>query len=163
MSDNCRFVGSCIQCDGRPAVPPRPPSYTESVEAAWGGARSIDQLDGSLYLEFGTRRPVGAVLCGLGDLSRYQVGDPSSVRHGIIVTTVNNFSFWQRWENGAPVGSPTQWVSDEILTCKIARFGNAVFYRVSDTVTLWTGQYTALSQGMQVTLGCLYATGDTIL
>lgn len=154
---------SCIVCPEVPAQPATPPRYEQAAEQGWGGARSIVALNGGVYLEFSSYRPVSAVICGLGSSSEYLVGDPASVQHGVLVTSNGPFVFWQLWENGQPIGVATEWVSTALLVCKIARLGDRVFYEITDGTTTWRGNFNASSSGELITLGCLYSTGDTIL
>lgn len=158
-------VSGCIICPevaGSPAVPAH---YAPTNLFGWdAGARSYREVDGDLYLQYEIPRPVGGAVCGIAPVASYAVGSPSYVSHGIYAFNVMGTPFWSLWEYRL-TGAVFPWDTDPqaVLSVRITRIGTTVYYRVTDGTTLWTGTFAGASSGLQLTLGCLYASGDQIV
>jgi len=150
-------------------VPPddgNPPNYDSDNPFGWNaGARSYTELNGDLLLQYDVPRPIGGAICGIAPVVGYVVAQPSSVAHGIFVFSIMGAAFWRTWEH-EQISTPEAWggsAADAVLNVRIVRASSGVYYRVTDGTTVWNGEFESASSGMQLTLGCLYASGDQIV
>lgn len=158
-------ASGCIICPGVEGSPGVPAHYEPVNVFGWdAGARSYREVNGDLYLQYEIPRPVGGAVCGIAPVSNYVVGPPSYVAHGVYAFNVMGVPFWSLWEYRL-IGSVFPWDTDPeaVLSVRITRVGSTVYYRVSDGTTIWNGTFTGASTGLQLTLGCLYASGDQIV
>lgn len=153
----CRFV------DIRTYIEPRPassgsPSGVIAVRAAgynqgWNaGARSIQTLPGSGYVQFSASRAVGVVVGLSNDLS--SAVDYRTMTHALYFSSLGAAVL----ENGVQVVGPTAYTTTDVF--RIARYGTRVEYLKNGSV-FWNSS--ARSYGIVTLDASLYSAGDSVL